>query len=86
MVKECSIEGVVIEDPSGMRYKIRFDMFPDSLYKTNHASKAARINEHTTIKPIVITPIEVLNSSGNLPNPDTPIVNSVMLAETKLST
>lgn len=67
LAKKYSIEGVVIEDRNperesvGTRYKLRFDMFPDSKFKQAHHPKLVKTCSSTDIKPIMVTPDGVIN-------------------------
>ena len=67
LTTEMSIEGVVFEsNKTGERFKLRFDMFPNSLWKQRKKAvcgknKIAVTDKVTTIKPEIITPTEVLH-------------------------
>jgi hypothetical protein len=72
LATEMSIEGVIFEsNKTGERFKLRFDMFPNSLWKQRYKlvcgkNKIAVTNEVTTIKPMIITPTEVLHLEPNI--------------------
>jgi hypothetical protein len=67
LATEMSIEGVVFESrKTGERFKLRFDMFPNSLWKQRKKAvcgknKIAVTDEATTVKPMIITSTKVLH-------------------------